>query len=194
MAKNGTNSNCITYWPNLEPILVASAGYQILNLYRWNHVQLDKFGNKVAFYLAGKITQVKESIPWVRCASGNVSLQARTAHNLLRMGKYGTYLELNRSEEAPEHCQTLDSLIQCCAWAHFRLPPCCRHVAAMLPPVWLPFPSLISFRQWIHMSETRNAVAIKLTATWWQHGGNMVATQNELKHSTESANPKFGNA
>ena len=26
----------------------------------------------MAFYLAGKITHVKESIPWVRCASGNV--------------------------------------------------------------------------------------------------------------------------
>ena len=26
------------------------------------------------FYLAGEITQVKESIPWVRCASGNVSV------------------------------------------------------------------------------------------------------------------------
>ena len=29
---------------------------------------------QVAFYLAGEITQVKESIPWVRCASGNVYL------------------------------------------------------------------------------------------------------------------------
>ena len=28
---------------------------------------------QVAFYLAGEITQVKEAIPWVRCASGNVS-------------------------------------------------------------------------------------------------------------------------
>ena len=27
---------------------------------------------QVAFYLAGEITQVEESIPWVRCASGNV--------------------------------------------------------------------------------------------------------------------------
>ena len=27
---------------------------------------------QVALYLAGEITQVKESIPWVRCASGNV--------------------------------------------------------------------------------------------------------------------------
>ena len=27
---------------------------------------------QVAFYLSGEITQVKESIPWVRCASGNV--------------------------------------------------------------------------------------------------------------------------
>ena len=27
---------------------------------------------QVALYLAGEITQVKEAIPWVRCASGNV--------------------------------------------------------------------------------------------------------------------------
>ena len=30
---------------------------------------------QVAFYLAGEITQVKESIPWVRCASVNVCLK-----------------------------------------------------------------------------------------------------------------------
>ena len=42
------NTSGTTYnWPNLEPM-------------------------QVAFYLAGEITQVKESIPWVRCASGNV--------------------------------------------------------------------------------------------------------------------------
>ena len=29
---------------------------------------------QVAFFLAGEITQVKESIPWVRCASDNVYL------------------------------------------------------------------------------------------------------------------------
>ena len=40
---SGTTYN----WPNLEPI-------------------------QVAFYLAGEITQVIDSIPWVRCASGNV--------------------------------------------------------------------------------------------------------------------------
>ena len=45
----GTNTSGTTYnWPNLEPM-------------------------QVAFYLAGEITQVKEAIPWVRCASGNVS-------------------------------------------------------------------------------------------------------------------------
>ena len=27
---------------------------------------------QVAFYFAGKITQVLDAIPWVRCASGNV--------------------------------------------------------------------------------------------------------------------------
>ena len=31
------------------------------------------------FYLAGEITQVIDSIPWVRCASGNVSSQASSA-------------------------------------------------------------------------------------------------------------------
>ena len=30
---------------------------------------------QVAFYLAGEITQVIDSIPWVRCASGNVVLE-----------------------------------------------------------------------------------------------------------------------
>ena len=28
----------------------------------------------MTFFLAGEITQVKESIPWVRCDSGNVSV------------------------------------------------------------------------------------------------------------------------
>ena len=66
---------------------------------------------------------------------GNFSFQARTAQNQLRMGKYGTYLEFNRSQEAPKHCPTFDSLIQCCAIAHFRLPPVCPRFAPSLPPV-----------------------------------------------------------
>ena len=57
LAKIGTNASGTTFggktsgttynWPNLEPM-------------------------QVAFYLAGEIIQIKESIPWVRCASGNV--------------------------------------------------------------------------------------------------------------------------
>ena len=39
------------------------------------------------------------------------------------MGKYSTYLELNRSQDAPKHCPTFDSLTQCFASAHFRSPP-----------------------------------------------------------------------
>ena len=35
----------------------------------------------MAFYLAGKITQVKESIPWVRCASGNVLKESLSGHS-----------------------------------------------------------------------------------------------------------------
>ena len=48
VVKFWTNTSGTTYnWPNLEPM-------------------------QVALYLAGEITQVKEAIPWVRCASGNV--------------------------------------------------------------------------------------------------------------------------
>ena len=46
-----TNTSGTTYnWPNLEPM-------------------------QVALYLAGEITQVKEAIPWVHCASGNVYVE-----------------------------------------------------------------------------------------------------------------------
>ena len=41
---------------------VCPSGGQICNQCKWRS-------------LAGEITQVKESIPWVRCASGNVFLQ-----------------------------------------------------------------------------------------------------------------------
>ena len=66
---------------------------------------------------------------------GNFCFWARTALNWLRMGKYGTYLEFYRSQEAPKHCPTFDSLTQSCARAHFRLPPVCPRFAPSLPPV-----------------------------------------------------------
>ena len=52
LAKFGTNAGGATWWSNFELIQVETM--------------------QVAFYFAGEITQVKESIPWVRCASGNV--------------------------------------------------------------------------------------------------------------------------
>ena len=61
VAKIGTNANGITFWPNLEPMIVLSNLELIL-------VEPHTIG----FLLAGDITQVKESIPWVRCVSGNV--------------------------------------------------------------------------------------------------------------------------
>ena len=64
---------------------VVPSGGQICNQCKWRHL-VAKFGTnasgaiwwpnlqlmQVALYLAGEITQVKEPIPWVRCASGNV--------------------------------------------------------------------------------------------------------------------------
>ena len=56
LAKVGTDSGGITWWSNFELT------------YNWLNLE----PMQVAFYLAGEITQVIDSIPWVRCASGNV--------------------------------------------------------------------------------------------------------------------------
>ena len=58
-ASSGAHASSATLWPKLEPIQVAL-----------------QFGtNATGILLAGEITQVKEAIPWVRCASGNVFCQ-----------------------------------------------------------------------------------------------------------------------
>ena len=93
--------------------------------------------------------------------AGNFSLQARTAQNWLRMGKYGTYLEWSWSQEAPEHCQTSDSLTQCYAGAHFRLPPLRRQFVCHC------IPSLISFQQWNHISEYCFSDGIYCPCEFW---------------------------
>ena len=58
LAKFGTNTSGTTCWPNLE----------------------------VPFFLAGDIAQVIESIPWVRCASGNVFAFHRKSIMKLKTG------------------------------------------------------------------------------------------------------------
>ena len=63
LAKFGTNSGGITWLSNFELIQVEP--HTIGQI--WNQCNV-----QVAFYLAGEITQVIDSIPWVRCASGNV--------------------------------------------------------------------------------------------------------------------------
>ena len=69
---------------------VVSSGGQICNQFWWHHLVVKFWTNtggttynwpnlepmQVAFYLAGEITQVIDSIPWVRCASGNVFMIA----------------------------------------------------------------------------------------------------------------------
>ena len=85
MVKFVTNASGVIWWPNLQPMQVAPYDDQIWNLCKWRHL-VDNFATKasfatwwpnlepkkVAFYSAGEITQVIDSIPWVRCASGNV--------------------------------------------------------------------------------------------------------------------------
>jgi len=81
-----TNANCTILWSNLELMQVAPPVGQIWNQFWWHHLVVKFWTNtsgttynwpnlepmQVAFYLAGEITQVIDSIPWVRCASCNV--------------------------------------------------------------------------------------------------------------------------
>ena len=61
-ASSGAHASSATLWPKLEPIQVPL-----------------QFGtNATGILLAGEITQVKEAIPWVRCASAEL-LGAQTA-------------------------------------------------------------------------------------------------------------------
>ena len=60
LAKFGTNAGGATWWSNFELIQVEP------------HTIGQMEPMQVEFYLAGEITQVIDSILWVRCASGNV--------------------------------------------------------------------------------------------------------------------------
>ena len=87
VAKFATYASGAIWWSNLQLMQVVPSGGQICNSCKWRHL-VAKFVTdasgatwwllepmQVAFFLlAGEITQVKDSIPWVRCASGNVFL------------------------------------------------------------------------------------------------------------------------
>ena len=75
MGKFVTNASSATWWPKLELMLSTLhvgqwwSNFELIQVEpHWPNLE----PRQVAFYLAGKITQVTESIPWVRCASGNV--------------------------------------------------------------------------------------------------------------------------
>ena len=73
----GKNCNQCKLHYNLEPMLVAPLVVKFwtnTNGTTYNRPNLEPM--QVEFFLAGEITQVKEAIPWVRCASGNVCLDA----------------------------------------------------------------------------------------------------------------------
>ena len=86
VAKFVTNASSATWWPKMEPMPIALNVGQIWNQYWWRHLVVKFWTNtsgttynwpnlepmQVEFYVAGEITQVIDSIPWVRCASGNV--------------------------------------------------------------------------------------------------------------------------
>ena len=125
VAKLVTKANIATWWPKLEPMLIALHVGQIWNQFWWHHLVVKFWTNtsgttynwpnlepmQVAFYLAGEITQVKESIPWARCASGNVFWylwQISHLHNIY----FFLLLKKQRFEARSE--ETLDWAELCC--------------------------------------------------------------------------------
>ena len=106
MDKFATNASGAIWWPNLQPMQVVPSGGQNCNYCKWCHLvakfvtyacsatwwpklepmlialHVGQICNQCKWHLAGEITQVKESIPWVRCASGNVWKCTRLAHLL----------------------------------------------------------------------------------------------------------------
>ena len=79
MAKFGTNASGAIWWPNLQPMqVVASFATDSSGAIWWPNFELIQVEPHTICqiwnqcFLTGEVTQAKESIPWVRCASGNV--------------------------------------------------------------------------------------------------------------------------
>ena len=73
VAKFGTNARDAILWTILQLMQIAPPCDQ-----NWNQCK----------FLAGEITQVKEAIPWVRCASGNVWILIRPKNDVLQHALY----------------------------------------------------------------------------------------------------------
>ena len=82
LANFKTNASGAIWWPFLQLMQVAPSGGEFCNKCKWRHLVVKTKAISTIWRqnlglmqveppLAGEITQVKESIPWVRCASGN---------------------------------------------------------------------------------------------------------------------------
>ena len=125
-----TNANCAIWWSNLELMQVAPPVDQIWNQFWWHHMVVKFWTNtsgttynwpnlepmQVALYLAGEITQVKESIPWVRCASGNVSSYGPMAiwPNVAIWPYFECFGPFSHSKKGPK----LKSMSKCRLWVY----------------------------------------------------------------------------
>ena len=68
VCKYVTNPSGAIWWPNLQLMQMM----HLVDIFATNVSGVTGTIMQVALCSAGEITQVKESIPWVRCASGNV--------------------------------------------------------------------------------------------------------------------------
>ena len=94
MAKFATNASGAIWWPNLELMQVVPSGSLICNQCNWRYL-VAKFGTNASGAIWWTIlqlmqiaqSQVIDSIPWVRCASGNVLIHRLPFRRFSQMSK-----------------------------------------------------------------------------------------------------------
>ena len=125
MAKIGTNENCITCWPNLEPMLMAPPVGQILDWYKWSHIQLAKFGTNASGILFSLSNECNLWVSmWIN-GRGRYDHIFSDFHQLLRES---SVCQSKIKTSSLLHSYTFSTLqyfwnISCCAFAFYNFPP-----------------------------------------------------------------------
>ena len=134
------NASGAIRWPNLELMQVAPSGDQI-----WKKCnQFKCYWNQSWTIPAERLTQDMESIPWVRCASGNVSSKTRlfSLHSfsaqraLFSSSSWSLWFPKRRARLSFPWCpRRRRSLVQC--WSRWRKAWTWWPASGRFPDTWM---------------------------------------------------------
>ena len=159
MAKFKTNTSSAIWWPNLKPMQVAPSGGQILNQSKLRHLVLTEINLK--WFWLKKISQVMDSIPWVRCASGNVSRICPMSMRSVNQWHFATLAVL------AEH----------------------KHILPLLSSCWLPRPKLPLSDQSTQTNKRTFAFQVGWVKTYeWIRDGDNGMSENGMSENGMSEN------